>query len=98
MTATERYRIATIRYAEELYGEEKYCAAYEQYQNAENAGGLDEESQGKSYQAYLACYPPTDVPQPTLEATATTDPSVVVPTNTPEPTATTDPTDGTTTP
>ena len=63
MTATERYRIAAMRYGDQLYGEEKYCAAYEQYQGAETVGAMDTDVAGKSNQAYLACYPPT----PTLE-------------------------------
>ena len=69
MTATERYRIAAIRYGDQLYGEEKYCAAYEQYQGAETAGLLDEQTQGRSYQAYLICYPPTATPEPIIIAT-----------------------------
>jgi len=81
MTASERYRISAMRYADELYADENYCAAYEQYQAAEQAGGLDEASQGKSYQAYLACYPPTEV---IPEATATQDVSAEPPTATTE--------------
>jgi tetratricopeptide (TPR) repeat protein len=77
MTATERYRIAAISYGDQLYGEERFCDAYEQYLAAETAGPLDEQTQGRSHQAYLACYPPTGTAAPTLQATATTDSSVV---------------------
>jgi hypothetical protein len=65
MTATERYRIAAINYGDQLYGEERFCDAYEQYLAAETTGPLDEQTQGRSHQAYLACYPPTGTPAPT---------------------------------
>ena len=69
MTATERYRIAAMRYGDQLYAEEQYCEAYEQYQGAEGAGGLDADIAGRSYQAFLTCYPPTATPEPTVIAT-----------------------------
>lgn len=84
MTATERYKIAAVTYGDQLYAEERYCAAYEQYLGAESAGPLDERAQGRSHQSYLACYPPTATLAPTSQATATTDTSVV-PTDTPAP-------------
>jgi hypothetical protein len=65
MTATERYRIASMRYGDQLYGDEQFCAAYEQYQGAETAGGLDADVAGRANQAFLACYPPTGTPAPT---------------------------------
>lgn len=87
MTATERYYIAAMRYGDQLYGEGRYCEAYDQYQAAQTIGQLDGEATRNSNQAYQACYPPTDVPLPTEAATATTDPGPP-PTDTPEPTAT----------
>lgn len=92
MTASERYRIATISYADELLADEQFCAAYEQYQAV---GELtNEEAARNANQAYLGCYPPTGTAAPTLQVTATTDTSVV-PTDTPDggapPTATTAP-------
>jgi len=91
MTASERYRIATISYADELFANEQFCDAYVQYQAA---GQLDEEVAFRSAKAYNTCYPPTGTAAPTLQVTATTDTSVV-PTNTPDggvsPTATTAP-------
>ena len=63
-----------------------YCAAYEQYQGAENSGGLDEDTQGKAHQAYLACYPPTATPEPiivTTEPAATEPPATEPPTTEP---------------
>jgi hypothetical protein len=84
MTATERYHIAAMRYADELYAEERYCDAYDQYQAAQSAGQLDEESEGKSNQAYLACYPPTEViPEETATSEVTAD-TPEAPTATPE--------------
>jgi len=77
MTASERYRIATISYADELLANEQFCMAYEQYQAV---GELNEEAARNSNQAYLGCYPPTGTAAP-ITATATTDTSVV-PTNT----------------
>jgi len=77
MTATERYRIAAMRYGDQLYAEERYCAAYDQYQAAQTAGQLDPDVAGKANQAYLACYPPTEV-IPT-EAPATTEPAATEP-------------------
>jgi tetratricopeptide (TPR) repeat protein len=99
MTASERYRIALINYADQLYAEEKFCEAYEQYQAAQAAGGLDNEVAGRANQAYLGCYPPTEIatvattPVVTVETTAATaeTPSVEAPTNTPTPTVTTAP-------
>ena len=61
MTATERYRIAAMRYGDQLYAESKFCEADEQYQGAQSAGPLDEASVGKAYQAHLTCYPPTEI-------------------------------------
>ena len=69
MTATERYRIAAMRYGDQLYADERYCAAYEQYQGAETAGVLDNDVAGRAHQAYLICYPPTAIPEPTVVAT-----------------------------
>ena len=88
MTATERYYYAAMRYGDQLYGEGRYCAAYEQYEAAQSIGQLDAESARNANQSYQACYPPTEAPPPTAEATATTDVPPPVPTDTPVPTAT----------
>lgn len=74
MTATERYRIAAMRYGDQLYAEENFCAAYDQYQAAQTAGQLDAEAAGRANQAYLACYPPTGTAAPTVIVTETTPP------------------------
>ena len=75
MTATERYRIAATHYGDQLYAEQKYCEAYEQYEGAEKAGLLDEQAQGRAHQAYLACYPPTEVIPVATEPPATQPPA-----------------------
>jgi tetratricopeptide (TPR) repeat protein len=58
MTASERYRIASIRYGDELLASDQWCAAYEQYQNAQTLGNLDDASAKNAYQAMMKCNPP----------------------------------------
>ena len=62
MTASERYRIASIRYGDDLFAKEEWCAASEQYQHAQTLGELDAASAKNAYQAYNHCNPPTPVP------------------------------------
>lgn len=69
MTATERYRIAAMRYGDELFGRGDYCGADEWYQGAESAGGLENGSIGNAREANAICYPPTGTPVPTTIAT-----------------------------
>ena len=69
MTGTERYRIAAMRYGDELFGLQRFCEAYEWYQYALTAGGLDDIASTNSNRAYQACYPPTETPVPTVIAT-----------------------------
>jgi tetratricopeptide (TPR) repeat protein len=91
MTATERYKIAAIRYGDQLYAEQQYCAAYEQYKGAETAGPLEEQTQGRLHQSYITCYPPTATPAPTVIATdppATDPPATDPPPTDPPPTNT----------
>jgi len=85
MTATERYRIAAMRYGDQLYAEEQYCAAYEQYQGAQTAGQLDEDSARYANQAYLACYPPTGTPAPTVTIGPVVTETTIPPTSYPNP-------------
>jgi len=75
MTATERYRIASMRYGDELYMDEQYCAAYQQYQNSAALGQLDQDSAKHANQSYQACYPPT----PTATVPVSTEPSPTEP-------------------
>jgi hypothetical protein len=79
MTATERYRISAMSYGDQLYGEERYCDAYEQYQAAQTAGQLDNDVAGRANQAYLACYPPTEVIPVETVAPATQPPAATEP-------------------
>lgn len=65
MTASERFRIASIRYGDELFAKEQWCQAFEQYQNAKNIAPLDAVTEKNAYQAYTYCYPPTEVVIPT---------------------------------
>jgi tetratricopeptide (TPR) repeat protein len=76
MTADERYRVASIRYADQLFTEENFCGAYEQYLVAQTVGQLDAEAAGRADQAYLGCYPPTGTAEPTLIVTPTIDPAL----------------------
>jgi hypothetical protein len=68
MTASERYRIASMRYGDDLFAQANtqndYCAALQQYNNASTYGNLDSQSANNANQAYQACYPPTETPEP----------------------------------
>jgi tetratricopeptide (TPR) repeat protein len=79
MTATERYRIAATNYGDQLYKDGQYCDAYDQYQGALAAGQPDSDIAGRANQAYLGCYPPTEVPQPTEAPQATQPPAATDP-------------------
>lgn len=76
MTGAQRYYQASMRYGDELFDQQRYCDAYQQYQNASAYGQLDSTAASNSADAFVACYPAT----PTLEATVT-----AAITNTPEP-------------
>lgn len=65
MTASERYRIATMRYGDELFADNQYCAAAQQYQISQSLGTLDADSYKRAGQAYMKCYPPTQIVPPT---------------------------------
>jgi tetratricopeptide (TPR) repeat protein len=60
MTASERYRIASMRFGDELFVQEQYCAAVDQYKAAQLLGELDDTSLRNATQAFRQCYPPTD--------------------------------------
>ena len=93
MTASERYRIASMRYGDELFAQENYCddgGALIQYQNAQAIGALDNTAQGNYDDALLVCFPatatfgPTETPTLGGPATDTPKPSET-PTETPTP-------------
>ena len=86
MTASERFRIASMRYGDEFFGQSKFCDAVAQYENARKVGALDQLAEQNFAKAYIGCFPPTATPDPSLFFTPTTDPSL--PTNTPVPTPT----------
>ena len=75
MTATERYYYAAMRYGDELLAQGAYCEAYEQYQAAQAIGQLDAQAAKGANQAYQECYPPTEIPEPTLEPPTETPPT-----------------------
>lgn len=66
MTGSDRLKISAMRYGDDLYEQQAYCQAYEQYQVAAGIGNLDETSAGHSNQSFQQCYPPTEIP-PTAE-------------------------------
>lgn len=81
--ATDRYRIATIKYADQLLADKKWCDAYQQYHIAlqipsgENAAVVP-----TATYAAQKCYPPTRTPLPVTETptpseTPTETPTVV---------------------
>ncbi len=62
MNATARYKNALMRYGDELFGQSKFCDAWQQYQTAQGYGELDQTAAKNANQAYQQCYPPTEVP------------------------------------
>lgn len=75
MTGTQRLQISAMRYGDDLFAQQDYCAAYDQYQTAASVGNLDDQASRNMNEAFLQCYPPTEIP-PTPESTA-------IPTETP---------------
>jgi hypothetical protein len=88
MTASERYRIASMRYGDTLLGQKRYCDAFKQYETASKIGNLDEAAASGFAEATKFCYPATATPSATLSVSPTTDTSVI-PTDT-QPVAVTD--------
>jgi len=78
MTASERYKVASMRYGDQFFSQERWCEALQQYDNAQLIGPLDKISEQNYGHAYVSCYPPTatidpaTLITPTVEATATT--------------------------
>lgn len=90
LTASDRYRIASMRYGDELFAGEDYCEALVQYDNALRLGQLDSTASQNYGEALTGCYPPTATPDPSLLLTPTPDVFVtptetlpVVPSDTP---------------
>jgi tetratricopeptide (TPR) repeat protein len=87
MTGTQRLQVSAMRYGDELFKQQNFCQAYEQYQIAAGLGNLDNVATKNSNQAYQQCYPATEIP-PTAEIVApvaTTEVPTDVPTAVPTP-------------
>jgi tetratricopeptide (TPR) repeat protein len=67
MTASQRLQFAAMRYADDVFGHDDFCGAYELYQIASGLGNLDDAATKHSNQAYQKCYPATEVVIPTAE-------------------------------
>ena len=72
LTAGERYRIALMRYGDQLFNQGDNCHAYTQYSNALAYGALDEVAERNSRHAYEICYPATATPEATASIIADT--------------------------
>ncbi len=88
MNAAQRYFVALERYGDQLFQQQQYCAAYEQYTVASGMGELDDKAEHNARDAQLACYPPTEtatvpVPIATTEAAPPTEPPTAPPTEPP---------------
>lgn len=81
-TASERYRIALMRFGDELFAKQDYCAAYDAYSAASGIGGLDSTASSNFAQAQIQCFPPTATLAP---PTATSEIPTATPTETPTP-------------
>jgi len=87
MTGSQRLQISAMRYGDDLFKQQNFCQAYEQYQIAAGIGNLDDTATKNSNQAYQQCYPATAIP-PTAEIVvpvATTEVPTEAPTATPTP-------------
>lgn len=82
-TATERFFFASMRYGDQLLSQGQYCDAVTQYQNAQAIGPLDRQASDGFEEAYIACFPATETPIPTLEVSPTVGAGTVVPSDTP---------------
>jgi len=82
MTGTERYRVASMRYGDQLFAAEDYCGAVTQYQNAQAIAPLDNTSAEMLDDALGVCFPATATTAPTLEISPTVGGDTAVPTDT----------------
>jgi len=98
MTGSQRYHYALMRFGDELFAQERYCEAYEQYQAASAMGNLDDPAASHANDSYQLCYPPTEIiptattiiETPVIIIETPTSPTEPVPTDPPvvEPTVT----------
>ncbi|MCI0549753.1 MAG: hypothetical protein L0287_02230, partial [Anaerolineae bacterium] len=84
MTATERYHIASMRYADQLLGDGQFCDAVSYYEAAQSIAPLDKLASDGYAEAYPICFPPTEAVTPTLSTPITLTPGgpTVTPTDT----------------
>ncbi len=87
MTASQRLQYSAMRYGDDLFTQQNYCKAYEQYQTASGLGNLDDTASGNSNKAFQQCYPPTAIPPTAGPATETIPAATDVPTEPPAATA-----------
>jgi tetratricopeptide (TPR) repeat protein len=71
LTATERFYQASMRYADQLVEEGRYCDAVTHYDNAQAIAALDAQAQEGYQRAFRECFPPTATITPTLQITGT---------------------------
>jgi len=86
MTSSERYKIASMRYGDELFAKGNLCGGGEalaQYQNAQTIGPLDKIAQNNYDSAVITCTPATETPVPFTPTPATILDTVVPPTSYP---------------
>ncbi len=62
MSASQRYQVSLMRYGDDLYQQGNYCDAYQEYQDAQAIGNLDQQAARNFSQSRQQCYPPTEVP------------------------------------
>lgn len=65
MTASERYWFASMRYADQLVGEEQFCDAVSYYESAQAIAPLDSQATEGYELAFSTCFPPTEMVTPT---------------------------------
>lgn len=84
MTASARYQFALMRFGDDLFTRQDYCAAYDAYTAASSLGALDATASSNYAQAQIQCFPAT----PTLvifTPTTGASPTSGAPTDTPPP-------------
>ena len=65
MTASERYWFASMRYADQLVGDEQFCDAVSYYESAQAIAPLDSQAAEGYELAFSTCFPPTEAVTPT---------------------------------
>jgi len=73
-TAGQRYYYALMRFGDELFALQDYCAAYDQYQLASGISPLDGTASSNFNQATANCFPATEAPVVEQPPAATTEP------------------------